>query len=276
MNIKIKGELLKFDNPLLMGILNLTPDSFFAGSRMTEKVEAENKILQMSDEGADIIDIGAMSSRPGAQILDTKEEWGRLEPVLKIVSAKFSNQCFSLDTINSEVAKRAVQDYGIDIINDISAGNLDEKMFDTIAALNVPYIIMHMRGTPETMQQFTDYKSLTGDIIYYFSEKIALLNRLGVNDIIIDPGFGFSKNQEQNFKLLQNLDEFSIFNLPVLAGLSRKSMIWKELEITSDDALNGTTALNMYALTKGANILRVHDVKEAKEVLKLFSAVELG
>lgn len=256
-----------------MGILNLTPDSFYAGSRVREKKTAEDKIAGMHSDGAEIIDIGAMSSRPGAPILSTEEEWSRLEPVLKIVSAKFQNLCFSLDTINSEIAKRAVEDYGIDIINDISGGNLDAKMFETIASLNVPYIIMHMRGTPETMQQLTDYKSLTGDIIYYFSEKIRQLNNLGVNDIIIDPGFGFSKTIEQNYSLLNKLDEFSVFGIPVLAGLSRKSMIWKELGITPAEALNGTTALNMFALTKGANILRVHDVKEAKEVVRLFGKI---
>ncbi len=256
-----------------MGILNLTPDSFYAGSRVREKKTAEDKIAVMHSDGAEIIDIGAMSSRPGAPILSTEEEWSRLEPVLKIVSAKFQNLCFSLDTINSEIAKRAVEDYGIDIINDISGGNLDAKMFETIASLNVPYIIMHMRGTPETMQQLTDYKSLTGDIIYYFSEKIRQLNSLGVNDIIIDPGFGFSKTIEQNYSLLNKLDEFSVFGVPVLAGLSRKSMIWKELGITPAEALNGTTALNMYALIKGANILRVHDVKEAIEVVRLFGKV---
>jgi dihydropteroate synthase len=270
MNINIKGNLLSFDKPVIMGILNLTPDSFYKASRISDAKSAENQISQMLENGADIIDIGAMSSRPGAEILSSKDEWMRLKPVLEIIQKRFSNSCFSIDTINSEIVKRSVQDFGISIINDISAGNLDEKMFGTIAELQVPYIMMHMRGTPSTMQQLTDYNSLTQDIIFYFSEKIRVLNQLGVNDIIIDPGFGFSKTTEQNYKLLNELDSFQIFKVPILAGLSRKSMIWKPLNITPDESLNGTTALNMFALTKGAKILRVHDVKEAKETVDLF------
>ncbi len=273
MNINLKGRLMNFDTPLIMGILNITPDSFYAGSRITDISEAEEKITSMFYDGARIIDIGAMSSRPGAIILDTEEEWSRLQPILNLVSSKFSANYFSLDTINSEIARRAVSDFGIDIINDISAGNLDSAMFETIAELQVPYIIMHMRGTPETMQKNTVYDSLTGDIIFYFSEKMKRLNALGVNDIIVDPGFGFSKTVKQNFELLNKFEDFKIFELPILAGLSRKSMIWKTLNITQDEALNGTTALNMLALTKGANILRVHDVKETKEVVDLFVAM---
>jgi dihydropteroate synthase len=272
-NINLKGKLMDFDTPVIMGILNITPDSFYAGSRITDISEAEETIAKMFYEGARIIDIGAMSSRPGAIILDTEEEWSRLQPILNLVSSEFSANYFSLDTINSEIARRAVADFGIDIINDISAGNLDSAMFETIAELQVPYIIMHMRGTPETMQKNTVYDSLTGDIIFYFSEKMKRLNALGVNDIIVDPGFGFSKTVKQNFELLSKFEDFKIFELPILAGLSRKSMIWKTLNITQDEALNGTTALNMLALTKGANILRVHDVKEAKEVVDLFVAM---
>jgi len=269
-NLLLKGKLHNFSNPLVMGILNITPDSFYSGSRVDNPEMAKDKIALMFDEGADIVDIGAMSSRPGAEILDTEDEWKRLEPILKIVSAKFADKYFSLDTLNSVVAARAVNDYGIDIINDISAGNFDKKMFETIAALNVPYIIMHMNGTPSNMQQKTNYNSLLGDIILYFSEKIKELNSLGVNDIIVDPGFGFSKTIDQNFTLLNNLESFSVFEMPVLVGLSRKSMIWKQLNTTPEHALNGITALNMLALSKGANIIRVHDVKEAVELVSLY------
>lgn len=270
MDINIKGKLVSFDKPVIMGILNLTPDSFYSGSRISDPILAENNISNMIEQGAAIIDIGGMSSRPGAKILSIEEEWERLKPVLEITLKKFNSTCFSIDTFQSEIAHRAVKDYGASIINDISAGNIDAKMFETIAELQVPYIIMHMRGTPETMQQLTDYKSLTEDILFYFSEKIKILNSLGVTDLIIDPGFGFSKTTDQNFELLNKLNSFGVFAVPILAGLSRKSMIWKHLNIKPDDALNGTTALNMFALTKGANLLRVHDVKEAKETIDLF------
>jgi len=270
-NLVLKGKLHNFSNPMVMGILNITPDSFYSGSRVDNPEMAKEKIALMFEEGADIVDIGAMSSRPGAEILDTEDEWKRLEPILKIVSAKFADKYFSLDTLNSVIAARAVNDYGIDIINDISAGSLDKKRFETIAALNVPYIIMHMKGTPSNMQQNTEYNSLLGDIILYFSEKIKQLNSLGVNDIIVDPGFGFSKTLDQNFTLLNNLESFSVFEMPILVGLSRKSMIWKQLNTTPEHALNGTTALNMLALSKGANIIRVHDVKEAVELVSLYN-----
>lgn len=270
MDINLKGRLLNFETPMVMGILNLTPDSFFSGSRVFNSEQAEQKILKMINDGADIIDIGAMSSRPGSVLLTKEEEWGRLEPVLSVIKEKFSNSVFSLDTVYAETAKRAVCDYGIDIINDISAGNIDDEMFETVAGLSVPYIIMHMRGTPENMQKNVDYKDIIGEIVLYFSEKVSKLNSLGVNDVIIDPGFGFSKTIDQNFELLAALQRFAIFELPILAGLSRKSMVWKTLGITPDEALNGTTALNMLALMNGANILRVHDVKEAKETVKLF------
>jgi len=270
MMINLKGNLHAFDNPLLMGILNSTPDSFYSDSRVSDLSTIKNKISHMFDDGADIIDIGGMSSRPGAEIIDEQEELKRLKPVLEIISKDFSDKYFSIDTLRSSVAKIAVEDYGVAIINDISGGEYDKNMFQTVAECQVPYIIMHMKGTPENMQQQTSYKSLTGDIITYFSEKVQKLHSLGVNDIIIDPGFGFSKTIDQNYELLNKLKELKIFNLPILAGLSRKSMIWRHLNSSADKALNGTTVLNTFALQNGANILRVHDVKEAKETIELF------
>jgi dihydropteroate synthase len=272
--VNLKGILHEISIPLVMGILNITPDSFFSGSRVFNAGEAEQRILKMMEHGADIIDIGAISTRPGSVMLSREEEWERLEPVLNLVKNNFIRNIFSLDTVYAETALRAVEDYGIDIINDISAGEFDSEMFKTVAKLKVPYIIMHMRGTPETMQSLTDYGDMFGEIIYYFSEKIKMLNYMGVNDIIIDPGFGFSKTIEQNYELLDGLERFRIFELPVLAGLSRKTMIWKTLGISPDEALNGTTALNMAALLNGADILRVHDVKEARETVKLYSKLK--
>lgn len=269
MFIKVKSNLLSFDSPIVMGILNLSHDSFYSKSSFTQLEFIDKQIEKMLDEGADIIDIGAVSTRLGAIILNPGQEWKILEPALKLIQQKYYNFVFSLDTVNSETAKKAVKDFGIDIINDISAGEIDKKMFETIADLGVPYIIMHMRGNPENMQKNTDYQDLLGEIVYYFSEKLEKLNSLGINDVIIDPGFGFSKNLEQNFELLNKLDRFKIFELPILAGLSRKTIVWKSLNITPDEALNGTTALNTIALLKGANILRVHDVKEAKQIVKL-------
>ena len=269
MTINIKNKLHNFDKPKIMGILNITPDSFYKESRLSNTDNIHKTIETMFAEGADIIDIGAMSSRPGAKIIDKKEEWKRLEPVLGIISKHFSNYIFSIDTLHSEIAKRAVKDYGIAIINDISAGEFDKNMFETVAECKVPYIIMHMLGTPENMQQNVNYGSLLDDILYYFSERVNRLNSLGVNDIIIDPGFGFSKTIEQNYELLNKLEDFKIFNSPLLVGVSRKSMIWKPLNISVETALNGTSILNTIALTKGANIIRVHDVKEAKECIDL-------
>lgn len=259
-----------------MGIINLTDDSFYSGSRATDLKSAEDKIVNMLDEGADIIDIGAMSSRPGSKIISPDEEWKRLEPILQMIKTKYNDKIFSLDTVHSEIAKKAVCDFGIDIINDISSGTIDDRMFNTVSELKVPYIIMHMRGKPENMQNLTKYNSLINDIIYFFSEKVRKLNAMGVNDIIIDPGFGFSKTIEQNYNLLNNLDKLSIFELPILVGLSRKTMIWKTLGISPELSLNGTTALNMIALNKFANIIRVHDVKEAKEVVNIYNSLKLN
>jgi len=275
MFIKVKSELLSVDTPLVMGILNLSKDSFYSGSIFPQVEDADKRIEKLLADGADMIDIGAVSTRPGLTILKQEDEWQLLEPVLNLVNKKYSNIVFSLDTVYAETSKRAVKDFGIDIINDISGGEFDKKMFETVADLDVPYVLMHMRGTPENMQEKTDYENFIEDIIFYFSEKIAQLNSMGVNDIIVDPGFGFAKTVAQNFELLNNLERFKVFELPILAGLSRKTMIWKTLGITPLEALNGTTVLNTIALMKGSHILRVHDVKEAKEVVKLKTQTQL-
>ncbi|MBN2777739.1 MAG: dihydropteroate synthase [Bacteroidales bacterium] len=257
-----------------MGILNITPDSFFESSRHINNKNIAKTIKQMFDDGADIIDIGAMSSRPGAEIISEDEEYNRLKPVFETIISDFPDKNFSIDTIRSSIAKKAVCDYGFAIINDITGGNFDAQMFATVAECKVPFIVMHMRGNPADMQQLTDYQSITDEIILYFSQIVRTLNNMGVNDIIIDPGFGFSKTIEQNYYLLNKLETFKIFDLPILAGLSRKSMIWKSLNISPSEALNGTSVLNSIALQKGANILRVHDVKEAKEVVHLHSLLK--
>jgi len=269
MFINCKGKLIDLSSPIVMGILNVTPDSFYDGGNYTEKEAIELRINELINLGADIIDIGAISTRPGAKFVSKDEEWKRLLPALKIIKDKYQDKCFSLDTFRSEIATKAVLDYGIGMINDISAGELDKNMFKTIKSLNVPYIIMHMQGKPENMQNNPIYKNVTLDIIKYFSEKITILFEIGINDIIIDPGFGFGKTINHNYELLANLDKFKVLNLPILVGLSRKSMIYRFLNITPKEALNGTTVLNTYAIIKGANILRVHDIKEAKEAIIL-------
>ncbi len=267
--LNIKGELIDISKPVVMGIINITPDSFYAASRK----QTGNEILQRAGEiisqGGKIIDIGAQSSRPSAILMGEKEEMERLGFALEIIRKNYPEAIISVDTFYSSVARFCVEKYGVDIINDISGGEIDKNMFTTVAELHVPYILMHMRGTPATMQQFTDYNDLIADIFYYFSEKIAKLRLSGVNDIIIDPGFGFSKTLEQNYELMSHLADFRIFNLPLLTGISRKSMIYKLLETTPAESLNGTSVLNTYAVLNGANILRVHDVKEAVEVIKI-------
>ena len=267
---QIKGCLYSLDKPKVMGILNLTPDSFFEGSRVPDKenswlYEAEKKIK----EGADFLDLGGYSTRPGAAHISVEDEINRVLPALKAIKKHFPDTLLSIDTFRAEVADEAVAE-GADLINDISAGSLDEDMLPLVAKLGVPYIAMHLKGTPQTMQSETDYKELLPEILYYFSAKIEQFRKLGIKDVIIDPGFGFAKTREQNFEVLRNLKSFQQLGLPMLAGLSRKSMIYKTLETSAEEALNGTTALNMFALTQGANILRVHDVKEAKETIQLF------
>lgn len=272
-SININGELLDFSTPLVMGILNVTPDSFYSGSRKQSEEEIVGRVRQILEEGGKIVDIGGQSTTPTSTLIPAKEELKRLEPTLRLVRKEFPNTILSIDTFYSEVARPAVEKYGVNIINDISGGQIDDNMFETVARLNVPYILMHMRGTPQTMQQHTHYDNFIQDILYYFSEKISKLNLLGVNDIIIDPGFGFSKTTDQNYQLMAYLKYFNIFDVPILVGISRKSMIYKLLECTPQESLNGTSALNTFALLSGANILRVHDVKEAVECVKIVGKI---
>lgn len=270
--LNIRGRLISPSYPIVMGIVNITPDSFYPGSRTTDEINILKRCETIVKEGGEIIDIGAYSSRPDAENIPLEEEKTRLSGVLAKIRKEFPDIILSVDTFRSEVASMAVKDFEADMINDISGGNLDDQMFDTIASLKVPYILMHMKGTPQTMSTQNQYTNLVGDILKYFAEKIDHLRRKGVADIIIDPGFGFAKNISQNFQLLSQLDKFQWFNLPVLAGLSRKSFIYKTLENTPEEALNGTSSMNTIALLKGADILRVHDVKEAVECTKLIKA----
>lgn len=269
--INIKGNLIDLATPLVMGIVNVTPDSFYSGSRKQSEKEIVERVQQIINEGGAIIDIGGQSTAASSTLHTVEEELERIQPALSIIQREFPDAVLSIDTFYSEVAKKAVEKYGVAIINDISGGQIDEKMFATVAELNVPYVLMHMRGLPQTMQQFTTYDNLIEDIIFYFSEKIAHLNGLGVNDIIVDPGFGFSKTLEQNYELMAHLKYFDIFETPLMVGISRKSMTYRLLETDVDSSLNGTTALNTYALESGANILRVHDVKQAVECVKIIS-----
>ncbi len=268
-SLNCRGKLLDLSKPRIMGILNITPDSFYDGGRYISDSEIINQVELMLDEGADILDIGGISTRPGAKNLNEKEEWARLEPVLKLIRTKFPDTKLSVDTFRSAVACLAVRGYGVDMINDISGGEMDRNMFQEVAGLQVPYVIMHMRGDPETMQSLTDYDDFAGEITGYFSNKVKQLTDLGIKDIIIDPGFGFSKTIDQNYFLLKYLHHFQIFELPVMVGVSRKSMIYKTLETIPDEALIGTTVLHTIALLQGADLLRVHDVKEAIQAIRL-------
>lgn len=267
--INIKGDLLDLSTPVVMGILNVTPDSFFEGSRKQHLSDVLKRVEEIVLQGGTIVDVGAQSTNPSSPFLSSTEEMERLSPVLSAISKEFPNVILSIDTFYADVARIVVQDFGVAIVNDISGGNIDSNMFQTVADLHVPYILMHMRGTPQTMQQLNEYDDLIQNIAYYFSEKIAKLRLLGVNDIILDPGFGFSKDVAQNYELMSHLDFFENFELPLLVGISRKSMITKFLEVASSEALNGTSVLNTYALMHGASILRVHDVKEAYETIRL-------
>ncbi len=258
-----------------MGILNITPDSFFDGGKYQQSEFILQRVGQMLDEGADIIDVGAYSSRPGADDVSEKVELNRLSNALKVIRNQYSDIVISVDTFRSNIAKAVVEEFNVDIINDISGGDLDSKMFSVIQQLNVPYIIMHMKGNPKNMQIKPSYKNdVVYEIIDYFSEKVEKLNELGVHDIIIDPGFGFAKNLDHNYILLDRLQELNILEMPILVGVSRKSMIYRYLGCSPKEALNGTSALNMVALQNGANVLRVHDVKEAKECITLYSKLK--
>jgi dihydropteroate synthase len=264
------GKLLDIRQPIVMGVLNTTPDSFFAGSRIADEKMLLTQAERMILEGVSILDIGGMSSRPGAEIIDEKEEMRRVLSAIKAVAKAFPEAIISIDTIRASVAEASIE-AGAAIVNDISAGNLDEKMFVTVAKLNVPYILMHMKATPKTMQNEAVYQDITLEILDFFIEKIGILRGLGVKDIVVDAGFGFGKTLEQNFELLRKLSVFKILDCPILAGLSRKTMICKTLNIEPNSALNGTTAANMLALMQGAKILRVHDVKEAVEAIKIYN-----
>jgi dihydropteroate synthase len=254
-----------------MGILNITPDSFFAGSRTFDADAIEQRVTKLLAEGADMIDIGAYSSRPGADDISADEEIERLARGMEILRKHSEDIPVSVDTFRASVARKAISDLGCDIVNDISGTNLDPAMAETVAELRCPYILMHMRGTPATMQQLTQYDDLTTDVLAELGERLQKLAMLGVNDIIIDPGFGFSKTLEQNYKLMQNLKTFELFHRPLLIGISRKSMLTRLLNIDTTEALNATTALNALALDRGASILRVHDVAEARQTVQIYS-----
>jgi len=269
--LNIRGNLVDLNTPKIMGILNVTPDSFYAGSRIQNIEMAAQKAQEMLNNGADIIDIGGYSTRPGADDISVEDEIERTVPIIEYLIKTKPDLIISIDTFRSEVARKAVA-AGASIINDVSGGNLDDRMFETVAELGVPYILMHMRGTPQTMKELNQYDHLLNDITKEIESKKQQLLSLGVSDIIIDPGFGFAKNITQNYEILRNLGYFKRMKLPILAGVSRKSMIYKTLKSTPEEALNGTTALNMAALINGASILRVHDVKEAAETVRLYRA----
>ncbi len=270
MQINLNSSILDLSSPIVMGILNITPDSFFEGSRCQTADRICYRAEEIIRQGGKIIDAGGYSTRPGAKEVTADEELDRIVLAVEIIRKNFPGIPVSVDTFRASIAQIAVRDFGAAIINDISGGELDEQMFETVAHLQVPYILMHMKGNPQTMQQNTDYVDFMPEIFLYFAKKVDRLKQLGVNDIILDPGFGFAKTLEQNYELLAKMNLFSQFGLPVLAGVSRKRMIWQLLDTTPNESLNGTTAVNMLALTQGANILRVHDVKEAVETVKIY------
>ncbi|MEB3800892.1 dihydropteroate synthase [Flavobacterium columnare] len=266
--INCKGKLVDLRKPKVMGILNITPDSFYDGGKLKTDLFVLEQAEKMVLDGAFFLDVGGQSTRPNAPFLSADEELGRIEEIVLLLIAKFPDVLVSIDTFHSKVADECLQ-IGASLINDISAGGLDANMFRVIAKHNVPFVMMHLKGTPKTMQRMVDYDDLLKEILFYFSEKIAKARSYGINDLILDPGFGFSKTLEQNFELLSKMELLSIAELPILVGMSRKSMIYKTLDLTAQEALNGTTVLNTIAITKGASILRVHDVKEAVEAIRL-------
>lgn len=269
--IRVNGQLMNLSTPKVMGILNVTPDSFYAGSRKETTSDIAYRVEQIITEGADMIDIGAYSSRLNAEHVSTKEEMARLRKGLEIIREVAPEAIVSVDTFRADVASMCVEEYGAALINDISGGQMDERMFDTVARLNVPYIMMHMQGTPQDMQLHIHYNHLRMEIMQYFALKVQELYARGVKDIIIDPGFGFGKTLAHNYELFKHLEDFKLFGLPLLVGISRKSMIYKLLDSSPEEALNGTTVLNTIALTKGADILRVHDVKACVEAVRIFN-----
>ena len=269
--INANGQLIDLGTPQVMGILNVTPDSFYSGSRKQTETEIAERVEQILAEGGQMIDIGAYSSRPNADDVSTKEEMERLRRGLQVLREKAPDAIVSVDTFRADVAKMCVEEYGVQIVNDISGGELDKEMFPTVARLGVPYVLMHMKGTPQTMQEAPHYDDLMKEVLLYFAEKVQQLRDLGQKDIILDPGFGFAKTLEHNYELLSHLEALQIFELPILVGVSRKSMIYKLLGTTAQEALNGTTVLNTICLMKGcANILRVHDVKECVEAVEIY------
>lgn len=268
--LNIGGRLLSLDHPRVMGILNATPDSFYAGSRCgNDETIIANRARAIIEEGGDMIDVGAYSSRPDATDIPLEEEWQRLDRALSVIRGLYPDAILSVDTFRAEIARRSVERHGVQIINDISGGELDKTMFETVASLHVPYILMHMRGTPQTMQQQTHYDNLMAEITGYFARRVDRLHQLGVSDIILDPGFGFSKTLDDNYLLMHRLHELQPLGLPILTGISRKSMIYKLLGSSPEESLTGTTVLNTIALMGGTHILRVHDVREAVETVKI-------
>lgn len=268
-SLNLKGRLVTIDRPWVMGIINVTPDSFYGGSRVEDEQTLVERVQAMLDDGADVLDIGACSTRPGSEQVDARGEMQRLDWALGIIRRVSPDVILSVDTYRADVARRCVMEWGTDIINDISGGTIDEDMFSTIADLQVPYVLMHTRGTPETMASMTDYDNVAADVLEWMARRIDELRQMGVADIIADPGFGFAKTMEQNFELLARLDAFHALDAPLLVGVSRKRMIYTPLDCTADEALNGTTVINTLALQQGAHILRVHDVKPAVEAVKL-------
>lgn len=269
------GTLIDLERPMVMGIVNATPDSFYSGSRTPDMSDIIERSRRLLEEGADCLDVGGYSSRPGCEDVPYEEEWRRLDSALGAIRARVGDDVLlSVDTFRAGIARRCVEKYGVNIINDISGGTADAEMFPAVAELKVGYVLTHMRGTPATMTALTNYDDVVADVIRELAFRVSDLRRLGVADVIVDPGFGFAKTTEQNFTLLKNLKEFEILNCPILAGLSRKSMIWKTLGSSAEKALNGTTALNMAALMNGADILRVHDVKEARETITLYQSLK--
>lgn len=272
--MNVNGRLLDLSTPQVMGILNVTPDSFYAGSRMQTETQIATRVEQMLEEGADMIDIGAYSSRPGAADISVQEEMDRLRAGLSIVRRMHPDAIVSVDTFRAAVARMCVEEYGVAIVNDISGGEMDKDMFPIVARLGVPYVLMHMQGTPQNMQQQPRYDSLLEDIFRYFARKVQQLRDLGAKDIVLDPGFGFGKTLEHNYELLAHLEDFRIFGLPLLVGVSRKSMVYNLLGTTPAEALNGTTAVNTVCLMKGTDILRVHDVRQAVEAIKIITKMK--
>ena len=273
LSLNLGGSIMDLSIPRVMGIINASPDSFYSGSRVAEPSQALEKAREMIEQGADILDVGAVSSRPGAQEISATEELERLSPVLEVIRGAYPDFPVSVDTWRAEVARTVKERFDIQLINDISAGALDPGMFPTMARLGIPYIIMHMQGTPENMQDNPSYENVVDELLQFFADRVYSLRKLGLNDIVLDPGFGFGKTLEQNYKILSQLDSFQMLELPLMAGVSRKSMIYKLLGTNADQALNGTTALHMALLLQGVRLLRVHDVKPAVETVKIFQQI---